>query len=69
MQIKLTKHGVDSSFSGSEKFFKTGRKKSNTLQKIFFFLIIFTNQNITVFGQKKLKKKIMEDDQYLEKNN
>ena len=36
MPIKFTKNGFDSSFSGSDKFFKKGRKKSNMLEKSLF---------------------------------
>ena len=36
-QLSIQKNRVDFSFSGSDKFFKKEWKKSNTLQKNFFF--------------------------------
>ena len=48
MQIKFTKNGVDSSFSGSGNFFKKGfLKKFNTLKNAFF--IIFYNKKTLKF--------------------
>ena len=44
MPIKFTKNGVDSSFSGSEKFFLKRMKKNPTRYKRAFFLTIFTKK-------------------------
>ena len=56
MPIKLTKNGVDSSFSGSEKIFKKGREKNQTCYKREFFLIFFL-QNTTIKFKTKISKK------------
>ena len=51
MPNKLTKNGVDSSFSGSDIFFKKGIKKNQHATKKPFFLIIFTHKKKSSFGK------------------
>ena len=50
MPIKFTNNGVDSSFSGSEIFFKKGWKKYNMLHKRFFSHY-FYKKNSKVLGE------------------
>ena len=40
MPIKFTKNGVDSSFSGNEKFFKKGLEKKHATKETFFSLLL-----------------------------
>ena len=49
MPIKFTKNGVESSFSGSEKFFKKGWKKIKHATKEPFFSLFLQKKHLS-FG-------------------
>ena len=55
MPIKFTKNGVESSFSGSEKFFKKGWKKIQHATKEPFFSLFLQKKNINVLRHNFLK--------------
>ena len=46
MPIKFTKNGVESSFSGSEKFFKKGWKKIQHATKEHFFSLFLQKKTL-----------------------
>ena len=56
MPIKLTKNGVDSSFSGIEKVFFKGEKKNQKRYNKAFFSFFFTSKRTYSSGTKIIKK-------------